>query len=74
MDSEQPVLVQVETVPVHPNSEQPIPVQVKAVPVQVVPTAPLLCIFAPLSSVFVSRLFRDPIEMINGGSNKNKTK
>ena len=60
MGSGQPVPVQVEPVPVHPSSEQPIPVQVKAVPVQVVPAAPLLCIFTPLSPVFVSRLFRDP--------------
>ena len=37
--SVQPVLVQVELVPVHPSSEQPVPVQVKAVPVQVVPAA-----------------------------------
>ena len=52
--SGQPISVQVAPVPVHPNNEQPIPVQVKAVPVQVVPAAPLLCIFAPLSPVFVS--------------------
>ena len=49
-----------QPVPVHPSSEQPIPAQVKAVLVQVVPAAPLLCIFVPLSPVFVSRLFRDP--------------
>ena len=73
MGSGQPVPVQVEPLLVHPSSEQPISVQVKAVPVQVVPAAPLLCIFAPLSPVFLSRLFRDP-RMINGGSNKNNTK
>ena len=60
MGSGQPVPVGVELVPVHPSSEQPIPVQVKAVPVQVIPATPLLCIFAPLSPVFVSQLFRDP--------------
>ena len=36
MGSVQPVPVQVEPVPVHPNCEQPVPVQVKAVPIQVV--------------------------------------
>ena len=60
MGSGQPVPVQVEPIPVHPSIEQPIPVQVKALPVQVVPAAPLLCMFAKLSLVFVSRLFRDP--------------
>ena len=54
MSSGKPVPVQVEPIPVHPSSEQPIPVQVKAVPIQVVPAAPLLNIFAPLSPVFVS--------------------
>ena len=38
----------------------------KFVPVQVVPTTPFLHIFAPLSPVFIHRLFRDPKKRLMG--------
>ena len=45
LNRSQPIPVQVQVVPVHPNRMQPVPVQVKGVSVQVCPKCPECCIF-----------------------------
>ena len=49
-----------QVVPVPIGSEGLVPVPVKVVPVPLLPATLFLHIFAPLSPVFVHRLFRDP--------------
>ena len=56
----QVVLVHLKLVLVPTGSEGRVPVPVKVVSVPLLPTALFLHIFAPLSFVFVYRLFRDP--------------
>ena len=60
------VPVPLKMVPVPTGSERLVPIPVKVVPVPQLPEALFLHIFAPLSFVFVYRLFRDPKKRLMG--------
>ena len=62
----QVVPVPLKLVPVRIGSKGLVPVPVKVVPVPQLPAALFLHIFAPLSYVFVYRLFKDPKKRLMG--------